>query len=403
MKKVMLLLFLLSSLSLQAEELIRSINVSGLKRTSEETFLRIIKTRAGDFWNDDMIPVIEQRLRQAGIFQSDISIQAIKDNGSVDLNIVLYDKWTLLLFPLYTVSQGESSGGAFVVDSNAFGKRHLFVGSAILSASSLNIFTLYQIPHINASDYSYMQIGILNRDTLLLKDTEGENLLGSYRRNYWGTSGRFSYDFSDNLSMGIQAGIYMWDISKIQTLDLENATYYDFPVSLRIKWKNETLYPLFKQGLSLDLDSQYILGEHPYLKEEVTLSAMIRPREWVQLGVNGFFYYSSGELNTYLLMGKKDTHFTLPDEEVASALLTSGNLEAEFRIVSLNFGSITLPLFYEAGRFESIEKDYEFYHGAGAGLRFYIDKVAVPAMGLEYHRSFSGAGGNVTFSIGASY
>jgi len=403
MKKIMLLIMCLSVFPLAAEQQVRSIEIEGLKRTSRETFYRIIKLREGDNWDGQTPEILEQRLRQAGIFQSEITVEVYEEDEVVDLYIEAYDKWTLLVFPLYTVSQGESSGGAFLVDSNAFGKKHLFVFSGIFSKNSRSFFSLYQIPKINGSDFTYLQSVLYTSDRVVLKNIEGNRLLGSFDRDFIGSSGRVSYHFSDRFDMGFQTGVFYRNLSNLNNIDAQNGSYYEVPVGLRIEWADETLYPLFKQGISLQSDSQYSLGARPYFKEEVKLWAALRPQEWLEVSLEGLLYYSTGEVNTFLLMGEKTGHYTLPDEEVASSFVTAGQLASEFRLISLGFGSITMPVFYEAGRFLSIEDQFQFYHGAGAGLRFYIDKVAVPAMGLEYHHSFSGAESEVTFSIGAAF
>lgn len=403
MKKFTLILLCLTTFSLDAEQIVRSIQIEGIKRTSEETLFRIIKIREGDSWEGQSSYIIEQRLRQAGIFQSEISVEVQEDYDAIDLYITLYDKWTLLLFPLYTVSRGESSGGAFVVDSNAFGKKHLFVLSGIFSENSKSLFALYQIPNIKASEFTYLQTVLYDTDRVYLGNLDGSRFLGSFSSDSIGSSGRITYHFSDEFSVGFQAGLLYHSVSDVQGLDSKESSYYGVPTGLRIKWEDETLYPLFKTGVSLEADSQYTLGSHPYFKEEVKGSYALRPIEWLQLSLEGLLYYSNGDIDTFLLLGKKAGHKTLPDEEVASSFVTAGQLASEFRLLSLGFGSITLPVFYEAGSFLSIEDQYRMYHGAGAGLRFYIDKVAVPAMGLEYHYSFNGAAGELTFSIGTAF
>ena len=49
------------------------------------------------------------------------------------------------------------------------------------------------------------------------------------------------------------------------------------------------------------------------------------------------------------------------------------------------WGSLTLPLFYEGGWADSaFDADTVLYHGPGFGLRLYLDKVAIPALGADF-------------------
>jgi len=403
MKKYIVLLILFSTfLSLFAESIISDIQIEGLKRTKEETVLRIIQLRPGDTWTEDYDQKIEQRLRQSGIFQQDFSIETRQQGNEVELLLQLQDKWTLLAIPFFTVSQGKSSGGAFVLDSNAFGKKHLIVTSVMFGNDAGGLFMMYQVPNIGGSNFNLLQTFVYNQNDELYTDITGKTKQISFSTQSIGAGISISGQWKDRWSAGISPSLYYISLSD-RSNAMEDEEYWSVPIRLQYSWSNMYLFPLFQQGISLSGETQVSLGKYIYPEQEITATFSLVPVEWIQLQSYGRYKITGGEISSYVQLGKERSSKSLPDDQIAASSIISGEASAEFRIIPFSFGSLTLPMFYEIGLFKGYDDESIFYHGAGGGLRLYIDKVAVPAMGLEYHQNFNGAGGNLTFSIGMSF
>ena len=69
----------------------------------------------------------------------------------------------------------------------------------------------------------------------------------------------------------------------------------------------------------------------------------------------------------------------------------------------MNIGYLTAPVYYEGGYLRDYRGDDQLYHGVGGGVRFYLDKVALPALGLDYRYNLTTESGGVSFFIGMSY
>ena len=176
-------------------------------------------------------------------------------------------------------------------------------------------------------------------------------------------------------------------------------------IGSRFEFNNLYLYPLFSEGVQYIHSSQMALFKNiPSLTSHGQILASHVPYEWVQLQLFGTYFNTTGDIPEQLPLGRSRGHKTLFDRRMVTTSLLAGEISTEFRLFQFSFGYITMPMFFEAGLFTQYEGDPIFYYGLGGGLRFYIDKVAIPAMGLELHYCINDDNPvNVAFSIGMSF
>ena len=71
--------------------------------------------------------------------------------------------------------------------------------------------------------------------------------------------------------------------------------------------------------------------------------------------------------------------------DLAARGYLNGAATLELPLYRPGWGSVTFPVFYEGGRVNSaFGGDTVVYHGPGFGLRLYLDKVAIPALGADF-------------------
>lgn len=103
-------------------QLIRNIQIEGLKRTEAQTVLRELPFVEGDAWQADFAELGERRLRNLGIF-SEAHITSPDANATV--TIYIRERWSLWILPQASRRDDGSSSVSLVLDEyNLWGLNH---------------------------------------------------------------------------------------------------------------------------------------------------------------------------------------------------------------------------------------------------------------------------------------
>lgn len=368
--------------------------------------MQIIKVKPGDPWSDDLPEILEQRLRQAGIFNNEISVEHKIENEKVFLSISITDKWTLIPAPLYMNSQGVSSLGGFIGDFNLFGIHHFAVISAIFSFDGKEtLFGMYSIPHLGDTSFSLTTFAKFKHDEKTLGDFMGEEEFGSYEYTIFDIYELLRYSVNDQISIGGEIGYRQRTINNESSLSLPEAFSNSMTIGGSLEFNSLYLYPLFSKGVQFSFNNDMAFyNERPSLTTQGQIMASAVPFEWIQLQLFATFYNTNGALPEQMSLGSGRGHKTLFDNRIVSANLLAGEASVEFRLFTLPIGYITMPLFLEAGVFSEWNGEAAFFYGIGGGIRFYMKKVAIPAIGLEVHCCLNDNNPvNIAFSVGMSF
>ena len=388
-------------------EQIETINISGLKRTRDDTLLSIIDVKPGDGVTPGLTEAIEQKMRKAGIFQEEITVELVPGREGQILNITAYDQWTLIGIPFFAVSSGNMMGGAFLMDSNLRGKGNLFVSSVMLGQNGdAQAFLLFRDPTFRDSDISLNGRIAGGRTTDTYTSLDEKETWEDFSSPFFNLGTTAGYDLNDRLSLRLGAdGIYR----QLEKGDLLPPGGEDSMVELTlnagISYDGTTVFPLFYKGISSSIssDMNWVPGDVPTwaLTAEARSGWLIGNFLHLQLsgkgGVTDNPYYSLFQL------GGSTGSMTLPTRQIASDRYLNGEFKSEIRVVKFSLGYLTAPLFYEGGYFQDYQEEDQFYQGVGGGFRFYLDRIALPAMGLDYRYCLTTETGGVSFFMGMSY
>jgi len=103
-------------------QIIRSIDISGLKKTRPRTVLRELPFSTGDIWQDGYKATGERRLRNTGLFAE--AVITPPDRGGM-VHIRVRDRWSLFLLPEASRSDaGKTSAGITLTEHNLWGLNH---------------------------------------------------------------------------------------------------------------------------------------------------------------------------------------------------------------------------------------------------------------------------------------
>jgi hypothetical protein len=387
---------------------IENINIEGLKRTKRETILSIIDISVGDPITEDLTVRVEQKLRKAGIFQDEISVTLSPGEEGQNLDITVYDKWTLIGIPFMAVSDGEFQGGLFALESNLAGRGDYLLGAVYFSqAGDASGFTLFKDPTLFDSDWigSFFISG--GRESNSFTSFDEEDIWEDFFTEFFTPGLGLGRELTDDLTLIARAKVDIWqDRTNDITPPTEGEGHVALIGELNGKYDGMIRYPLFQKGVSSNLTTS-LVGDVSYGTSSLLLLGDLRA-SWARDSLLLAQFTAKGGITNddyhYLYtLGGEGGSMTLPDDQIATDRYVNGELKGEVRLVKIKAGYITLPLYYEAGYLRNYQEEYQSYHGVGGGMRFYVSKVAIPAMGLDYCYNLTTEEGSVSFFIGASY
>lgn len=379
-KNVLVILFSflgIFAFSMEDDRVIGSISISGLKRTSESVIYNLLEVKEGDRFSKFNEECFKQELLKTGILRPG-KISYNQNEDKVDINILIHEKWTLLPVPIVSISGENQYYGFVLLEQNFLGLRKLlFIQSAYSTMTGLSGGIMYRDMDIlpgdlflllggflsNNSDESYLHttgfIGVGKEFTKLKiqNQIKYENFLfDNFEQNQFICNPiNFMYTdlfYTSAMQTGTKVSMTMtpgWDIEElVMFLKLNNSFSYS----------KEIFRNLYLSGR---LSSQFL--DSPTLLEE----------------------YWGGSDNSRTLV------------PVLSDQYTGGSVLLEYAFLDFGAAVVTLMVSYEIGGYQHNNDNWNIYTGPGAGLRLYLKKIAMPAVGFNV--AYNTIDNNFLFSV----
>lgn len=398
-KRYIARLFLLSLMTgTLSAEVIRSIDIDGLKKTKASTVKGIIGYNEGDFIKSGSEDEIRQDLVKSGLFLNDsIDVQLESRENDAYIRIYLNDRVSLIPIPVASFSGGDFSGGVFVMDQNFLGYGHQFFTGGMYGLDSKMFMLGYTNPTFRGSRFSLggtmgvydneVEVtSIDDKETLALYDQTTVRLVVNWGWDLKPYKIKFGTDGSY-----ISTSLSESDIFKFSQ-DAEllyNSLYYDTYFTEGLK--SSLYYELqsFTKGFDL---TQSIQGSLSY-------QFLVNERCQIQLSADSG--YSAGDdLQSHFL--KYGYSWSILPGDVLADRFVQGDIKVVFAALDFSWGYLAVPLTYQAGLMDGISGDNEFFHGPSAGMAIYLKKVAIPAMSFRYSYNVETETGVFNFNVGMS-
>jgi outer membrane protein assembly factor BamA len=407
-KIYLMIVFLIMTIPLLgAQDRISSVEISGLKRTKNRTIMNIIKVKEGDPVTPDLTNQVEQRLKKTGIFLDEVVVELVPGLEGQILKIHVEDRWTLIGLPFFGITQEKWIAGVFAVDSNLFGTQKIVVTSLMLDQlGSYSAFFLFRDPAFLQSDYQFtLLMGGGNSQEKLTDLTGNEKWEDFSRLGFNGALG-VGYQLTDqiNLSGNINFSSRN-DTPGDTTPPGAGETRVKLGLSPRIQYDNRYIHSLFSSGFMGSFTPEMAWGPLSdfSFSQEGSLSYSVVPVDSLLVKFTIKEGLSKNSFDSLMILGGSEGSLTLPGQSIGTSQYINGETLLEFRLINFGFASLTVPLFYEGGYLLDYHSQYQFYHGAGAGFRFYLAKVAAPALGMDYRYSFTNEKGGFSAFIGMQF
>lgn len=385
---LLLILIASQSILLYSQEnriIIKEIILTGLKRTKEDVVFQIIKpVKPGSLYSDEIGDIIIQKLRETGVFVPDIEVTSEILGNDAFIHIDLKDKWTLIPIPIVSVAKGESwSAGVLAIESNFLGYYKTLGLGFFYGSQGATFLSFYVDPHFFKSDLKFTASISAGYDEVTDLDTE-ERTLREYEADKIGLGAGIDYPINDRLTVGTSLN---YDLNLLR--DGSSQSFSDLNslgLAGTIGWKNIYYDIPYEKGLSSEITASlfrdfYSEDFYPIIESELKWSFS----PWLKHNINikGLAAWGTMPVQKQIRLGGQDGTRILPMNKIAAEEYAASTVIYNVPLWIFKGGTISSKVFYELGYFKSDLVDRTLFHGPGIGLEFFINKLAIPAVGIN--------------------
>lgn len=384
---------------------IAAIRVEGLRRTRLVVVRQWIDCSVGQPLSSCDLPEIRERLYRLAIF-SDVGVELNDAPAGVEIVLRLEDKWTLYPVPMLWYTSDTQIAGLVIAETNLLGyNKGLAVGGVY---SNRGWYTLagYNDPNIAFTNL-WGQLHAFLGDRLVENDRPDGSIEQSFDLARFDFEWALGWTFWDHFSPVWTGAFRRARVGDVHVAGDEPAT--DATVVLQgvnLLYSDRRYRDFYDEGVRVSAEVQHGFpldhSVRPYDDGIFDLKwAFPAPLDgFVDTNVHGFVGAMPVVFEERL--GGLEGSRTLPGSGlVAADRYATLSLAYQVPIFSIAPGTMSALVFGEVGRYARNEEAGVTYGGPGAGVRFYLKRVAIPAVGADVGYELGSR--RVAFSIAIGY
>jgi len=376
---------------------VKKIVFNGLRKTRDSFLQEKYKKYKENTVSQIDMHALETELQQEGIFD-EIKINLVSENDEyATIQIDVTEKITFIPLPFAMYSSSGGACGLIVLDTNAFGVKDMFMIGGVLSTSSKMAMASFAKPSKNGIP-GFSIFGSFSKNKPEVYNIENNNVFEYENLNY---GVKFSIiekigDFH-NFALG-------FDFCRIKTDDAadsfltESAKIGNFSLGWNISksdWNGifmSTIGSTFSASLGRRFTSDSEIKNN-VIQNYATAWTFQKPifseRFRIVSKISGSFGKNNVLSNFY---EKNEGSVTILPGEFKTERIAGGYAGFEWAVKKFRFGMLSLYADYEAVYAQDFDistqmnwfdsDSYKFCQGATGGVRFYLSKIAFPAVAL---------------------
>ncbi len=379
-KNIFLVLFVFLGMyiySIDADKVIGSLTISGLNRTKESVIYNLLNVEEGDkisLFDEDYI---KQEILKTGILRPG-KITYSEYENYIDVNIEIKEKWTLIPIPIVSISGDNQYYGFVLLEQNFLGLRKLlFVQSGYSTLLGFTGGLVYRDMDILPGDMYLLTGGFLSNDSdnSYIRASGFLGIGKEFTRMKFQSQFKYDHFLFDNSEQDkfISNPLNFSYNDLFYTSTIQTGT--KFSLTLTPGWDIEGSSMFFKLNSSMGYSKE--ISENLYLA--VLLSSQ---------------YLDSPTLLEEYWGGSDNSRTLVP---VLSDQYTGGSVLLEYAFLDFGAAVVSLMIQYELGGYQHDSDNWDVYTGPGAGLRLYLKKIAMPAIGFDV--AYNTIDNNFLFSL----
>ena len=385
--------------------LIKEINIEGIKRTNRNLILKEAGILQGKMLSAFDPHRFVNRLKKRNLF-SEIKISYSRENDSVIINTLLKEKWTLIPLPMFYSNGDKTMYGIYLLESNFLGYGKTLVSGAAFSKDSKSFIMGYMDSSVYDTRLA-TNIFFSYKDMVVENCTMDKFVFSEYKVTQKAFLADIGWSFIDEIKGFISGGYTMCDIDQSYKDSLypsqsENFYRYGVYVSFNFLEYYEYLFYGFRSIVRFyNYTSAKENNTYRVVNYEIDYSHKL-------FGYHKITLFSSGSKGNRPILieerlGGKNGSRTLTAGNIPSDDYINYSIIYEYPLVKLKYGAITTLLLWEQGIYNNDDSKNNSYYGPGAGLLFYLKRIAFPAVGFNYAMNLKTKEHEVSASVSSGF
>jgi hypothetical protein len=382
-----------------------AVDVEGLRRTRAVVVWQWIDCSVGEPLSRCDLPAIRDRLYHLAIF-SDIEVALDERPEGVGIVFRLTEKWTLYPVPMLWYSPGTQLAGLILVEANLLGYNKGVALGGVYSNRGWYALAGYSDPNIAFSNLWGSMRGFVGSG-IVENDAPDGTIKQSFDMTRFDLEYSLGWTFFNRVSPVWTGALRTANVGTVHVPGAEPATNGTVALQgLQLIYSDRRYRDLYDAGLRLSAEVQHAFPLTPTTR---AYDDAIFDAKWARAApLDGFVdvharaFVGSLPIVFEERLGGLDGSRTLPGTGLVGAdRYASLSLDYQVPFLKLALGTATGGMFGEVGRYARNEEPAVSYGGPGAGLRFFLKKVAVPAVGVDV--GYEAWASRVRFSVSVGY
>jgi hypothetical protein len=385
--------------------IIREFIIRGTKKTRPSLILNQTDTKPGQPLSTFNSHEFINRLKKKNIF-SDIEINYINDSGAAVIEVILTEKWTIIPIPMFSSNSRNTAYGLYILESNLMGYgKTLFTGGTWSNSGWSGILG-YIDPSLFSTNFRLNLFLIYKSFIYQNGNLEGE-LLSEYKSVEKNARLDLGYGFKNRYFIYLSGGYESHHIDSSYKESFNTPqSQENLKAGLLFNINRLKYYEYFFYGFVMQSG---FYGHIPadknssgYMTSEFKMDWSFKVFSFHRISLSAFGFCGDTPPIAEKRIGGKQGFRTIPADIITSDKYASGTVSYEFPFLRYKWGAVTLLSFWEQGIFKS-DEDSKTFHGTGAGILFYMKRLAIPALGFNYARNLKTETNEFSVSAGFTF
>lgn len=381
---------------------IKDINLIGATKTKKSALIRVAGIKIGSEMNQQRLEVVRELLSQ----QSQYNLKRVDFNWEEGiLTIVIEDKWSTIPVPMITQSGYYFSRGVLIYESNFLGELATLVPAIAWTNSGIQGLVGYKDEALWGDNIGFKAIAIRKSD--LSKFQRGRDTVDTFESRLTALLMTPNYNTGKHV---FKAGPVFFLKQVFDGTGKEVFSRQSTALQLRYHYNAK----------SFGKTEVYFSGHYVTYNSFIVLSKIggklinLHDFQWdtsYPIGdnfLNFIFLIRTANDDSYLypdLLGGKEGFRGYDSMSLPTYRYASGTFQYQQKV----WKRLYSDFFYEPTSAELIEPVKRIYgrariteHSVGAGLRYYFQKITIPALVVEYARNITDKSNHYHFNLGLS-
>jgi len=388
----------------QPDNIITSIHINGLKKTSYSVVEKPLQRFLGQEAQTVDIDYVKAVILELGILEPiSVVIEDNYDEPGKKLVVEVEERWSIFPAPVLFFNSGGLSGGLFFYNANTFGLNHKMAFGGIIQKTGWLAVAMYSIPPVGTGHFGMNFNAVFNSGERKSSDEKDETLrLFNANSISLGTS--LHYKVNNDLSASVR--VYYLNIgitdsdAPIRPPD-SGAHFLQFGTGINLHRSSWDGYFSSEENLSLRYNVIFGPGSSFWnsLSFRGTYERPVFPGFKVSVRSGGIY---RKDVPVFLESDPGEAEVNILPGSFSAWSYAGLSLGFEKSLFRFSFGTISLlgawQMVYSNG---PILGD-RFGYGVAGFLRFYLSRLAIPAVGVGVAYNIPAEYFQFSFSVGMS-